>query len=179
LIIGSAGRLFPVKDYSLLVDIAAQVVIQNDTITFVLAGDGPLRSELEEKVKKYGIKNHFFFLGHQDDMAGFYKSLDVYINTSVHEGIPMSVLEAMSYGLPVVVPSVGGLPEIVNNNTQGFLVEGRNKYTYAECLSKLNSNVDLRQKMGESARKRVVGCFSREVMAQKYYNLYRELLSKL
>ena len=176
LIIGSAGRFFPVKDYSIMVDIAAQVVIQNNTITFVLAGDGPQRSELEQKVKNYGIGDRFLFLGHQDDMVGFYKSLDIYINTSVHEGIPMSVLEAMSYGLPIVAPNVGGFPEIVHNNIHGFLIEGRNKDIYVDCLLLLSSNKQLRFRMAKSARERVVKQFSRDVMAQQYYNLYEELI---
>ncbi len=176
LLIGSAGRLFPVKDYSLMVDIALQVVKQNDTIDFVLAGDGPQRSELEQKVKKYGIEDRFLFVGHQDDMAGFYKSLDVYINTSVHEGIPMSVLEAMSYGSPVVAPDVGGFPEIVHNKIQGFLIEGRNKDTYVNCLLQLSLNENLRLKMAKVARKRIIKHFSRDIMVQQYYNLYSELI---
>lgn len=179
LVIGSAGRLYPVKDYSLLVDIAAQVVMQNDTINFVLAGDGPQRLRLEQKVKNYGIEDRFMFLGHQEDMVTFYRGLDVYINTSVHEGIPMSILEAMSYELPVVVPDVGGFPEIVHNNRHGFLIQERNLRLYVDSLLYLNLNKNLRLKIAKSARKRVVECFSRETMTQKYFNLYEEVLKEV
>lgn len=175
LTIGSAGRLFPVKDFSLLVDIARLVTSQSETVDFVLAGDGPQRLILEEKVRRYGLEDRFKFSGHVDDMDVFYRSLDVYINTSVHEGIPMSVLEAMSHGLPVVVPKVGGFPEIVEEGVSGYLVAGRNPKAFAEAILGL-LQTDHRRSIAEAARQRVVDCFSREAMARKYYEMYREVV---
>ncbi|MFW8600191.1 glycosyltransferase family 4 protein [Desulfobacterota bacterium M19] len=174
-IIGSAGRLFPVKDFSLMVDIANIVISQNDTVKFVLAGDGPERLMLEEKVGKYDLQNRFRFLGHLDDMDTFYRSLDVYINTSVHEGIPMSVLEAMSYGLPVVAPGVGGFPEIIEDGTSGYLVDDRKSGIFADSILKL-LNRQHRQSMASAARNRIENCFSQEAMTQQYYRLYSELV---
>lgn len=176
LMIGSAGRLTPVKDFSLLVDIARAVVSQNAMIDFVLAGDGPERDMLEEKVKRYGIEDRFRFLGHQDDMDDFYRGLDMYINTSVHEGIPMSVLEAMSYGLPVVVPMVGGFSEIVEDGVSGYLVVGREPVAFTDRIVQL-INPEHRGVMGSAARKRIERYFSRDVMARQYYRLYKELVS--
>jgi len=174
-IVGSAGRLFSVKDFSLLVDVADYVISQSKVIDFVLAGDGPERSLLEDKVRYYGIQDRFTFLGHVDDMDVLYRSLDVYINTSGHEGIPMSVLEAMSYGLPVVVPEVGGFPEIVENENSGFLVEGRDPSHFAGRILRL-LQFDRRYSMGRAARQRVMDCFSREFMAQAYYQLYKDII---
>lgn len=176
LVVGSAGRLFPVKNFNLFIDIARQVVAQNDKIDFIIAGDGPLRFELEEKINRYGIQDRCYLAGHQENMEAFYKNIDLYINTSLHEGIPMSILEAMVYGLPVVVPKVGGFPEIVQSNIQGFLIEGRNQNDYIERLLQLIDDKHLRTKMSKAARKRVVDCFSRTVMVRKYYNLYHELM---
>ncbi|MBN4065321.1 glycosyltransferase family 4 protein [Desulfocapsa sp. AH-315-G09] len=172
LVVGSAGRLFPVKDFTLFVDVANLVVAQNDMVDFVIAGDGPQRIMLEDMVRSNGLQEHFRFLGHQGDMDAFYRSLDVYINTSVHEGIPMSVLEAMSYGLPVVVPEVGGFPEIVKDGEQGFLIKGRQKKEYADRVLELVVNSELRLQMATSARKRVVDFFSRDAMAQAYFDVY-------
>jgi len=176
-VIGSAGRLFPVKDFSLFVDLARFLVTQSDAVDFVLAGDGPQHAMLEEKIKSYGLQERFRILGRQDDMDAFYRNLDVYINTSVHEGIPMSVLEAMSYGLPVVAAKVGGFPEIVQNGEQGFLVDVRNKNAYVDHILELILNPGLRLTMAKSARKRVVDYFSQKTMAEKYYQLYGKLLS--
>jgi glycosyltransferase involved in cell wall biosynthesis len=177
LIVGSAGRLFPVKDYGLFVDVARLVVAQNNTVDFVLAGDGPERGMLEGQVRKCGLGERFRFLGHQEDMAAFYKGLDVYVNTSVHEGIPMSVLEAMAYGVPVVVPKVGGFPEIVEDGVGGFLVDSRDPEAFARRILQL-LDPERRKAMGNNARERVVASFSREAMAQQYYRLYRELIDE-
>jgi glycosyltransferase involved in cell wall biosynthesis len=174
--IGSAGRLFPVKDYFLMVEIAKLVVAQSDMVDFVLAGDGPERHRLEEKVRKAGLHGRFKFLGHQDDMDIFYKSLDVYINTSVHEGIPMSVLEAMSYGLPVVVPKVGGFPEIVEEGLSGYLIDDRDPSEFSDRCLGLLADQEKREQMAKAARQRVIDHFSREAMANQYYQLYQKLL---
>lgn len=175
MVVGSAGRLFPVKDFSLLVDVAKSVVRQNNTIDFVLAGDGPERLMLEKKVERYGLGERFKFLGQQDDINAFYRGIDLYINTSVHEGIPISLLEAMSYGLPAVVPMVGGFSEIVRNGIDAYLVESRDPDAFARRIFDLMSP-EKRAMMGCSARGRVIDSFSREAMTQKYYQLYKELV---
>ena len=175
--IGSAGRLFPVKAFSLFVEIAKQVVAQNDTVDFVLAGDGPERLMLEKKVKKNGLQERFRFLGHQDDMEAFYKSLDVYLNTSVHEGIPMSVLEAMSHGLPVVVPRVGGFPEIVEEGISGYLIDDRNSSVFSDRCVELLSDPEKRKQMAQTTRQRVIDHFSRNAMTAQYCKLYQKLLT--
>lgn len=108
-------------------------------------------------------------------MDVFYRSLDVYINTSVHDGIPMSVLEAMSYGLLFVVPKVGGFPEIVEEGVSGYLVAGRNPESFAEPILVL-LQTDHRRLIAEVSRQRVLDCFSREAIARKYYELYREVV---
>jgi len=176
LIIGSAGRLFPVKDFLLMVDIAIRVVAENDMIDFVLAGDGPERLMVEEKLTKADLKERFRLLGHQSDMDAFYKSLDVYINTSIHEGIPMSVLEAMSQGLPVVVPNVGGFPEIVEDGVSGYLIDGRDPSVFSKRCIELVYDPQKRAQMAGAARQRVIDHFSREAMAANYYRLYQELI---
>ena len=173
-IVGSAGRFFPVKDFSLLVDVARLVVVKNDLVDFAVAGDGPLFYELNEKIKRLGLQNRFYLLGHQDDMEAFYSGIDVYINTSVHEGTPMSVLEALSYRLPVIAPRVGGFPEIIEDRKNGFLVDGRNPETFAERILEL-LNPKLKESMSSAARERAVLAFSREAMAMKYCQLYKDL----
>lgn len=174
--VGSAGRLFPVKDYSLMVEIAKLMVAQSDMVDFALAGDGPERHRIEENIRKAGLHGRFKLLGHLDDMDMFYKSLDIYINTSVHEGIPMSVLEAMSYGLPVVVPKVGGFSEIVEEGICGYLIDDRDPSEFSDRCVGLLADPEKREQMSKAARQRVIDHFSREAMATQYCWLYRELL---
>ncbi|WP_051564614.1 glycosyltransferase [Desulfovermiculus halophilus] len=102
-VIGTCGRLCPVKNYSLFIDMAIRVHQEVPSVRFVLAGDGPEMDVLKERVHGYGLENYFDFLGHMDKMEDFFSRLDVYVNTSLHEGIPLSVLEAMVRGVPVVV----------------------------------------------------------------------------
>jgi glycosyltransferase involved in cell wall biosynthesis len=177
LVIGSAGRLFPVKDYDLLVDIAAKAEKKCDTVDFLLAGEGPMKEKLIEKIGQLGLEKRFTLLGHVDDMASFYQKLDLYINTSVHEGIPMSVLEAMSHGLPVIAPRVGGFPEIVTDSFQGFLVSNRDPEVFADKCILLSNDVLLRSRMSSAARQRIVQSFSSEAMCDGYYSLYEKILS--
>jgi glycosyltransferase involved in cell wall biosynthesis len=173
--IGSSGRLFPVKGYLLMVEIA-KIVSQYDNFSFVLSGDGPLKEQLDETVRKYKISDIFELSGHVDDMGSFYAGLNVYINTSLHEGIPMTILEAMSYGLPIIAPDVGGIPEIIEHGIDGFLVEGRDPQEYAEKLLLLHRDRALWKKMSAAAQDKVCKSFSRESMSKRYIESYQELI---
>lgn len=174
-VIGSSGRLFPVKDYPLMIEIAREVSKKTNNIRFELAGDGPERLKIENLIKKNGLDGIFHLQGFVDDISSFYKGLDLYINTSIHEGIPMSVLEAMSYGVPVICPKVGGLTEILEDEGEGFLMNGRNPEEYAKKCITLFENDSLRRQMSLAARKRIIKEFSLEHMAQQYYNLYQDV----
>jgi len=171
-VIGSAGRFVPVKDYPLMVEIAKEVNAKANNVRFELAGDGPLLDDVQGLIRKHGLEQHFTLRGFIRDVSGFYDGLDVYLNTSLHEGIPMSVLEAMAHGVPPVVPRVGGLEEIVTDGVDGYLVDGRNPRDFAErCLS-LCKNETLRRNMGRAAREKIVGQFSVERMVKAYLDLY-------
>jgi L-malate glycosyltransferase len=177
LVIGSAGRFSSVKDYPLMVEIARAIFGRQKNISFELVGDGPDKPIIENMIQKYGLKKSFTLPGFESHMSAFYKRIDVFINTSLHEGIPLSVLEAMSYGVPVVAPKVGGLQEIIEDNVQGFLIEGRNPEDFARKCLKLYENVSLRNKMGSAARERVIKEFSLERMANEYYQLYLDVMN--
>jgi glycosyltransferase involved in cell wall biosynthesis len=174
LLVGSSGRLFPVKDYPLMVSIA-RALKRNGDFSFVLAGEGPERKRVEQAIVACDVADQFHLKGHLDDMNSYYKELDLYLNTSIHEGIPMTILEAMARGLPVVAPAVGGIVEIVDDGVEGFLVHSRDPEDYAEkCL--LLQDVGLRKQMGQAARKKVEKMFSAEYMTSQYYQLYRDLI---
>lgn len=174
--IGSAGRLFPVKDYPLLVDIAADVNRQAGDVRFELAGDGPERGKLLEQIKKNGLQEVFQLRGFMEDISDFYEELDLYINTSLHEGSPMSVLEAMSHGLPVIAPTGGGISEIVRDGVDGFLVEGRDPKRFAEKCLAVYRDRRLCSNMANASRERVESEFSFRSMAGRYFELYKKVL---
>lgn len=174
-VIGSSGRLFPVKDYPLMIEIA-HAIIKSDKgdIRFELAGDGPELLALEALIQKYGLSDRFILRGHQDDMGSFYRGLSLYLNTSVHEGIPMTILEAMAHGLPIIAPTVGGICEIFEDSSEGFQIAGRNPLDFAKKCSLLQRDNKLRGRMSQAARERAERVFSAKKMAESYCRVYHQ-----
>ncbi len=172
--IGAAGRLVPVKDFGLFIMIAGLLGDYNH-VKFLLAGDGPLYSELNRKVVETGL-NNFTFSGNIDDMNSFYTTVDLFMNTSLHEGIPMSILEAMSYGKPVIAPRIGGIPEIIEDGIEGFLIEDRDPHKFADKCLYLSSTPDVYKQMADCAREKITTCFSVSTMARQYYQTYLGVL---
>ena len=174
--IGSAGRLVGVKDFSLLIEIANMVHVKEKNIEFYIAGEGPEYNKLSSLISKYHLNNVVFLEGHIQNMLPFYKKLDVYINTSIHEGIPMTVLEAMDHGLPVIAPHVGGIPEIINNGSEGFLIDNRSPKSFVNSCIKLYEDKKLYEKCSIAAATRVKNSFSVNSMESNYFNLYRNII---
>ena len=184
--IGTVGRMVPVKDFNLFLEIAAEIMeqinskseIRNpkfDNVCFSILGDGPLKDKLTEKVKELNIQKCVEFISPMPDPMPYYQSLDLYLNTSVHEGIPLSILEAMACSKPVVAPKVGGIPEIISDGENGILLEAREPKKIADSCLKLMQDKKLRKNMGEKASKRIAENFSSSKMAESYQRLYSEL----
>lgn len=170
--IGTVGRMVPVKDFNLFLEIAAEIKKQVNNIRFSILGDGPLKEQLTEKVKELNMQNIIEFISPMPDPMPYYQSLDLYLNTSLHEGIPLSILEAMSCGRPVVAPKVGGIPEIIANEQHGLLIESRNHKNFTDACMKLIANEGLRRLMGVNSYRRIATHFCRLKMAESYKVLY-------
>jgi L-malate glycosyltransferase len=164
----------PVKGYDFFLEVAVELKRSLPDIRFSILGDGPLQDELQSRARARGLQAHLVFVPPVADPAGFYQDLDLYLNTSRHEGIPLSILEAMLSGVPVVAPRVGGIPEIIADSSQGVLVGEREPRVFAAaCLDLLRD----RQRRKELARRgclRVAESFSVQQMARNYQNLYLE-----
>jgi glycosyltransferase involved in cell wall biosynthesis len=173
--IGSVGRLEPVKRFDLFLEVAALVRAGNRRVRFSILGDGPLRGELAAKARVLNVDDCVDFLPAVPDPRGFYRSLDIYLNTSLHEGLPLSILEAMAFTAPVVAPNVGGIPEIVSEGIEGMLVDGSEPRPFARACMALLADSGLRAAMGERARTRVQNEFRDTQMAAAYRTLYLEL----
>lgn len=170
--IGSSGRFFPVKDFPLMVEVAREIAKYEAGIRFELAGTGPDGERIAEMVRLHRLDKIFLLRGFLSEVSTFYQGLHLYLNTSHHEGIPMSILEAMAHGLPVVAPDVGGLREILDDGVHGFLVKGRDPRSFAERCMLIYRNEALRQRMGLAAKDRVEAVFSHSRMARDYHELY-------
>ena len=170
------ARLSPPKDPFCLLRAFAIAVSQNDNLRLLFAGNGPLRSDVEERVKALGLNNYVRFLGVRTDIPEILAAADVFVLSSRWEGNPLSVMEAMAAGKPVVATAVGGVPELVEEGVSGILVPPQNPEALAEAMIRLAQNSALRRKMGEAARRRAEERFGVERMAREYERLYTKLL---
>ena len=170
--IGIVGRFVPVKNYDLFLEIAAFLKKAGNDLRFSILGEGPLKEYLVQKRDDFGLTDCITFLEPVSDPFPFYSSLDLYINTSHHEGIPLTILEAMSCGVPVIAPRVGGIPEIIGHYEDGFLVDNYEPEVFADTCLMLLNNTDLRINIGRKARQKIKSSFSAEHMAASYRLLY-------
>jgi glycosyltransferase involved in cell wall biosynthesis len=173
---GCAVRLTPIKGIPYL--LGAMSLLRNDLpdLRLEIAGDGPLRAELELEAARLGLADHVKFLGWVDPWDQLRLRWAVMVQPSLKEGLPLSVLEAMADGLPIVASSVGGVPEVVFSGQTGMLVPAGDPRALAEAVRTLLKNADLRQKLGAAAARTIRECFSAQRMADQIAVLYRELL---
>jgi glycosyltransferase involved in cell wall biosynthesis len=175
-VIGSAGRLVPVKGYDIFLKAAKLILRKRPKTVFVIAGDGPLNEELREMASSLGIGTDVIFTGFRDDVPDLVNAFDIFLVTSVHEGIPMSVLEAMAMRKVVVSTAVGGIPEIIEDNISGILTDPGSPDGLAErCLSVLEDH-ELRDKIERNAERRVGQEFSTERLRDQVLRLYEEMI---
>jgi L-malate glycosyltransferase len=170
--VGTVGRMVPIKGFDLFLEIAAAVRRQAQAVRFSILGDGPLKEELARMAAALHIDDCVEFVSPRPDPFTYYRSLDLYLTTSVHEGLPLSVVEAMACGKPVVSAAVGGIPEIVTDGEEGFLIAGRDPAPFARRCLELLRDDRLRTRMGERAAASARSRLSAEAMAGAYRRLY-------
>ncbi len=144
-----------------------------------IIGDGPLMEEYKESAKRFDISSSVSFLGTttRSELGDYLQSADIFVLPTLWEGFPMTILEAMSYGVPVIASSVGGIPEIVNESV-GALVGKKNTKGFTDKLSFLILNKEEREKRGQNARKLIEEKFTLQEMLGKTFTLYSDLVSE-
>lgn len=168
------ARLDPQKGHRTVLE-AARLLPH---VTFLLAGDGPMRQDLEGKATQMGIADRVHFLGFQADMAALYAQCDIVCLGSLFEGFPLSVLEAMAAARPVVAGRIPGIDEIVVDGETGLLVQPGDPTALAAALERLFRDPVHAAALGTRGRKRVEREFSAEAMAQGISLIYDRLLEK-
>ena len=175
-IVGTVGRLVPVKhQHNLLAAMARLKAIGLHAQT-VLAGDGPLRDDLERTAHELGLDGEVRFLGETGDVATVLAAFDVFVLPSRSEGMSNTILEAMACGLPVVATRVGGNDELVDDGVTGKLVPAESAEALADALGGLIRNPDSRHAMGAAGRAKVEREFSLEAMIRGYERLYEDVV---
>ena len=174
-IVGAVGNLYPVKGHLDLIRAAKTIVAQRPTTHVVIFGRGALHDDLVAQAEALGIRKHVHLLGYRDDVKEWLGALDVFTMPSRSEGMPLSLLEAMAAGAPPVVTRVGGMPEVVKDGENGFMVPPGDVAALADRLAVLLDNPDLAARMGTAARSHIVDHFSVERMAGEYRAVYRQV----
>jgi glycosyltransferase involved in cell wall biosynthesis len=171
-VIGQVSRLTEQKGHTYLIDAAKLVVRQFPRVKFVLAGDGPLRNQLEAQIRQNGLQDHFILLGFRRDVPELLRLFDIFALPSLYEGLPNVVLEAMATALPVVATPVDGTKEAVADGETGLLVPEKDSGRLAKALLSLLQNNEKRIRMGQNARQRVENHFSLKLQVEQFERLY-------
>jgi len=141
----------------------------------MLVGDGPDRISVERLVKRLGLEEHVMLTGFRSDVANLLNCSDVVVLSSETESAPLTLLEGMSSGLPVIATRVGGIPEIVDDGVNGFLVQSKNPEAIAERILDLNADPELRRRLGAAARARVLERYTAEKVVGQYTEIYESV----
>lgn len=176
LIIGNVARLSLNKDHVTLLRAFRLIANSVPQAKLLIAGEGALKKDLLDLRGELGLDHNAFFLGNRRDIPELLKSFDIFALSSIKEGLPITILEAMASGLPVLCTDVDGNPEVVTDNVTGFIVPARNPALFAQRGVELLTDKDKRIKMGEKGRERAANEFSFDKMISQYDALYTQVL---
>lgn len=180
LLVGIVGRLVPIKNHKMFLDAAIQILDKNKNIKvkFVIIGDGECASALKDHAAMSGIRQDVMFTGWKKDLEAVYADLDVVALTSLNEGTPVSLIEAMACSKPVVATNVGGVKDVVIDGESGFLCASNDAEGFAEKVSELLHDRAKREKFGAFGRASVMNKYAKERLVGDIESLYEECLTK-
>ncbi|MCK5267154.1 MAG: glycosyltransferase family 4 protein [Spirochaetes bacterium] len=174
-IVGVVGRLSIEKGHRYFVEAALKVLSQEKDVVFVIIGDGKERKNIEDIIRNSKYSKNFYMLGHISSMQKVYAALDIVIISSLREGLPNALLEAMVCGKPVVSTSVGGIPEIIKNNINGVMVSPRDSDAIANALLALIRNPEDINRIVVAARRTILEQFTFKARMDKIKRIYEKM----
>ena len=176
-IIGATAELVKNKGLSYLVDALGRVVSQSKQpdIHCVIMGEGQERNRLSERIKALNLGSHISLVGFVPNCHHYLPGLDLFVLSSVKEGLPYALMEAMAAGLPVIASHVGGIPDMITHNINGLLTPAKNSDALADHIAHLLTSHDHRQQLGAKAEQTITTHFPLNRMITKTTDLYHEL----
>jgi len=176
--IGAVGRLVEAKNYPMLIRVLAQLLAMNVPARVTFIGDGPERNKLETLSFALGVEKFIQFSGFQDDVSKWLKKFDVIAFSSIREGTPVAMLEAMAAGVPVVATDVGGIPDVIDDGVNGLLIPSQDVSAMVKALQLLSKNYLVRCRLATAGRQRIIESYSRDIICGRYLQIYQSLLSE-
>jgi glycosyltransferase involved in cell wall biosynthesis len=177
-VVGFAGRFVAIKDLATLVRAFSLVAARRPEAVLLLVGDGPLRPEIAALVAALALQKQVHLAGWVDDLAPVYATMDVFALSSLNEGTPVAVIEAMAAAKAVVATRVGGVADVVEHERTGLLVSPQNPEALADSIVRLAADPGERSRLGAAGRQSVVARFSPERLADDIVQLYTSALAE-
>jgi sugar transferase (PEP-CTERM/EpsH1 system associated) len=174
-LVGSVGRLDPVKDFPTLLRSFKAIASEFREAKLAIVGDGSIRSSLIDLCRELKLDSSVLWLGERSDIAALLRCFDLFVQTSIFEGMSNTILEAMASGLPIIATTTGGNPELVRDNETGLLVPIKNVAALTNALRTYIKDSELRLAHGLSSRETAVRQFDLAVMIERYAALYGSL----
>jgi len=177
-IIGSVGRLSPQKGFGYLLGAARKVIEKMPKTVFLIVGDGDLIDELKNKAEDLGIRDNVIFTGKRSDMADIYAAMDIFVLSSLREGLPLVILEALAMKKPVIATDVGGVSGVISDQESGILVKPGDIDGLSGAISQLLIDENRADKLTTNGNRFVMENFSAKKMAEQYGKLYEEVVKR-
>lgn len=175
-VLGYTGRLSEEKGLRFLFEAIGRLVEKDSELTVLLVGDGPQRTFLEAMAKDLDIQDHVVFAGFQKDVTQFLPAFDAFVLPSLTEGTPMAMLEAMSFGVPVVATKVGGIPKVITHGKTGVMIAPSDVSGIVSAIIALQKDTEYQALLSQGARELIEKHYNLDIQVKKVEALYRELL---
>ena len=177
-VVGTVGRLVPIKGYDIFLQAAAKVAAYAPDTMFLMVGDGPCEGALQLQVRELGLEDRVIFAGHRNDIPRLFRAMDMFVISSFSEGGPIVLLEAMASEIPVVATRVGGVPEVLKDNVNGLMAEPGNPLDLADKMIRLLKNPELGTRFCQAGLDTLHSEFTRERVTKKTEQLYERILKE-
>lgn len=176
-VILSVGHLETLKGYEYLVRAVRLLTTRKVNFVTLVVGEGSQRAKLETLIDQLGIQRYIRLLGVRNDVIGLMNAADCFVMSSLWEGLPMALLEAMTVGLPIVSTAVGAVPEVIQDGVSGRLVVPQNPVALAEAIGQVLADPAIAASWGQQAQRRARTQYSAVTMAAKYQQVYKNLVT--
>lgn len=178
IIIGNISVLRPQKDHATLIEAMKAVVKKIPNAKLVIAGSGLLAAKLSACVERLGLKDSVLFLGYRQDVDNLLSNFDLFVHSSLYEGLPLCLLEASAAGLPIIATDVTGNNELIEDQKNGLLVSPGDPGELADAIIKVLADRRLAKRLADEARSLVMARFSVQKMVRRYEDLYLKLWAR-
>jgi glycosyltransferase involved in cell wall biosynthesis len=178
LLVGNVAALAPHKGQRYLIDAMHLVVRDLPDARLVILGEGELHDALNDQIANLGLERHVTLAGFRPDALGLMRSLDLFVMSSITEGLGSAILEAMACERPVVGTRAGGIPELITDDETGLLVPPQDEAALAEAMLRLLGDAELARRVAAAGRARVVAEFSIDHLVERTLDAYRRFLGR-